>query len=325
MDNQKKQYTVLESQNNARLDVFLALQLDITRSKVQKLIKLAFVKVNNVTAKKTGVALQTGDKVVVEEQLIKENKEKKTEETYVDYNTINILEETEDYLVINKPAGLLVHQTEALEKYTLTNWLCKRNPGITSVGEDSLRPGIVHRLDKPASGVMVIAKNQQMFLHLKKQFQERSIKKEYTVLVHGVVEQEYGQIDFEIARGKEGKMVSRPKTNELSLKNIAKVQKGKDALTEFSVEKTFSRFTLLNVKIHSGRTHQIRVHMLAYNHPVVGDTLYYNKRNNKKHDIDLGRLFLHASSLCFTTLAGKEVCFSASLPDDLQQHISQLV
>jgi len=292
---------------------------------VRKLIKLAFVRVNDVIAKKAGVVVQTNDKVLVEEQLVQENKEKKTEETYIDYNTIDILEETEDYLVINKPTGLLVHQTQALEKYTLTNWLCKRNPAITSVGEDSLRPGIVHRLDKPASGVMVIAKNQEMFLHLKKQFQKRSVKKEYIVLVHGVVEQEYGQIDFEIARGKEGKMVSRPKTDELSLRNIRKLQKGKEALTEFSVEKRFSRFTLLTVKIHTGRTHQIRVHMLAYNHAVVGDTLYFNKRNNKKHDIDLGRLFLHASSLCFTTLAGKEVCFSAPLPHDLEQHTSQLV
>jgi len=237
---------------------------------------------------------------------------------------INIIEETEDYLVVEKPAGVLVHPTLARETDTLVNWLLEKYPNIIKIGEAKERSGIVHRLDKEASGLLVLAKTQAMFAHLKKQFQEREVEKEYSVLVYGNLDSDEGQIDFTIDRGKEGRMVARPKTDILKLKNIVKIQLGKEAMTEFWVEKRFARFNLLRVKIHTGRTHQIRVHMLAYNHPVVGDRLYSNKKLVKKSDQELSRLFLHAQKLCFTDLNGDKQCFESKLPDELQNYLAKL-
>ena len=202
--------------------------------------------------------------------------------------------------------------------------MLKNYPKLKGVGEYENRPGIVHRLDREASGVMVIAKNQKMFDHLKNQFKKRETEKEYSVLVHGKIENDHGEIDFDIDRSKDGRMASRPKTNRLSLRTIMKIQFGKDALTEFWIERRFARYTLLKVQIHTGRTHQIRVHMLAFNHPVVGDTLYFNKKLNMTRDKELGRLFLHASHLCFRDLKDKKVCFELKLPSELDKFLGEL-
>ncbi len=239
-------------------------------------------------------------------------------------NAISIIADNADYLVVNKPAGLLVHPTLKGETETLTGWLVETYPEIKTVGDDLSRPGLVHRLDREASGVMVVAKTQEMFLHLKKQFQERTMEKEYKVLVHGKVAKDEGVIDFAIDRGEDGRMASRPKIDPLRLASVKHEQGGRDALTEFSVEKRFTRFTLLRVHIHTGRTHQIRVHMLAYNNPVVGDTVYMNKKLNLKRDIELGRLFLHATRLCFDDLAGARVCYGAKLPMKLEEFLKKL-
>ena len=163
-----------------------------------------------------------------------------------------------------------------------------------------------------------------MFEHLKAQFQARTVDKEYLVLVHGIMPVEVGTIDFAIDRGAGGRMVSRPKTDATSLRGVAHEQPGRKALTEFTVVKQFTRFALLRVKIHTGRTHQIRVHMLAYNHPVVGDDLYFNKKLNRKRDLELGRLFLHAARLCFDDVEGKRVCFESSLPEGLEKFLEGL-
>jgi len=237
---------------------------------------------------------------------------------------INIIAETKDYLVVNKPAGVLVHPTQAQEPETLVSWLLEKYPDIAEVGEAKERPGIVHRLDKDASGLLVIARTQEMFEHLKKQFQEREVEKEYAVLVYGNLESDDGKIDFAMDRGKEGRMVARPKTDVLKLKNVEKIQPGREALTEFWVEKRFIRFSWLRVKIQTGRTHQIRVHMLAYNHPVVGDKLYNNRKLIKKSDQELKRLFLHAQKLCFTDLSGKKQCFESELPKELKDYLDKL-
>ncbi len=149
---------------------------------------------------------------------------------------IYIIAETDDYLVIDKPAGLLMHETTKEEEDTLAAWLIEKYPEINTVGEDPKRPGMVHRLDREASGVLVVAKTQPIFDHLKAQFQSRTIDKEYTVLVHGKIVNEYGIIDFPIDRGREGRMVSRPKTDPLKLKNISRLEEGREARTEFFVE-----------------------------------------------------------------------------------------
>jgi 23S rRNA-/tRNA-specific pseudouridylate synthase len=132
------------------------------------------------------------------------------------------------------------------------------------------------------------------------------------------MEKDHGLIDFQIDRGREGKMVARPQIKEVSLRTIKYIQPGKDALTEYWVEKKFVRHTLLRVRIHTGRTHQIRVHMFASNHPVVGDKLYQNKNLLKAKDKGLTRLFLHATKLCFADLDEKRVCFEAGLPEELK-------
>ncbi len=237
---------------------------------------------------------------------------------------IKIIVETKDYLVLEKPSGILVHPTQAGEGGTLVEQLLSKYPEIKKVGDSPERPGIVHRLDKEASGLLVVARTQKMFKHLKKQFQERTTEKEYLVLVYGQLDKEEGLIDFDIDRGKEGKMVSRPKTNVLKVKNVNKIQPGKEAITEFWVEKKFVRFTLLRVRIHTGRTHQIRVHMFAYNHPVVGDSLYCNKKLIKKSEQILGRLFLHSTKLCFDDLSGDRQCFESLLPKELQTYLNNL-
>src|SRR3989339_66086 len=286
-------YKVSEEEKGSRLDVFLTAKTAFNRSEVTKLIKKDLVLLNGRSPKKAGEFLKIGDEI----KILKERAEKAEDFT----GGIKIIKDTNDYIVIDKPSGLLVHQTEHGEENTLVQWL-----------------------DKKASGVMVVAKNQKMYEFLKKQFQERTIEKYYLVLVHGAPETKHDRIDFEISRGVDGKMASRPKINNLKIKNVGKEQEGREAVTEFWVEKEFARFSLLKVKIHTGRTHQIRVHMLAYNHPVVGDSLYFNKKLNRKKDEKLGRVFLHAKELCFLNLQNEKVCYNSDLPEKLADFIKEI-
>jgi len=237
---------------------------------------------------------------------------------------LKIVAETTDFVVVNKPSGMLVHPTLANEPGTLVEYLVEKYPEIKQVGDSPDRPGIVHRLDKEASGLLVVARTQVMFEHLKKQFQDKTMEKEYFVLVFGKIAKDHDIIDFAIDRNKEGKMVSRPRFAEYSLKTIRDIQPGKESLTEFWVEKRFVRHTLLRVRIHTGRTHQIRVHMQAYNHPVVGDKLYFNRNLIKQKDKLLTRMFLHAAKLCFADLNNEKVCFEAELPEELKEFLNKL-
>ncbi len=325
----KKKVIIFKSEKTntpVRLDVFLSEKLKKTsRSGVQELIRAGAVLLNGRGAKKTGERLRPGDRIEIQviAQKIDDKKKKEMDEPAI-LPEVPVFAETDDYIVVNKPAGLLVHETEAHEPVTLARWLLEKYPEIKDVGEDPVRPGIVHRLDREASGVLVVAKTQAMFETLKQQFKDRTVEKEYVVLVHDIVEADHASLDFAIDRGPDGRMVARPKTNTLSLRGAAKAQPGKEAVTEFLVEKRFARFTLLDVRIHTGRMHQIRVHMLAYNHPVVGDTLYVNKKLNLKRDRELGRLFLHAKRLCFNDLQGQRVCVEAPLPESLAQFLTKL-
>jgi len=317
-------HTVPEAHHKSRLDLFLSDILEISRSQVHKLLKAEQVYINNALPKKAGQMVHTGDSVEIkpeETEVLDAVTNQPSTQTLPD---IDVVCESDDFLVVNKPAGLLVHPTEADEPVTLAAWLVQHYPDIVGVGESRVRPGIVHRLDKNASGLLVVARTQAMFDHLKQQFKNRTVQKQYTVLVYGHIAKHHSTIDFVIDRGAEGKMVARPKTNMLKLKNVPKEQGGKDALTEFWVKREFVRFSLLNVRIHTGRMHQIRVHMLAYGNPVVGDTLYENKNKIKKTEKALGRLFLHASTLAFTNLQGVEQSFSIDLPNTLTQYLEEL-
>ena len=307
-----------------RLDVFLAAKTGESRSQVQKIIRDGRALVDGKVIKKNGYAVNPGSSVETKEEVLPKNEAPKKKNQLVPSDKkLEVITETDTYIVVNKPAGLLTHPTQAGEPDTLAGRLIHTYPDLAGVGEDEMRPGIVHRLDKDASGLLVVARTQEMFEHLKEQFKSRTVEKEYTTLVYGKLDTDHGTIDFDIDRGNDGRMVARPKT-EVKLKNVSKLQPAKQALTEFWPEEFYPRYTLLRVKIHTGRMHQIRVHLFAYNHPVVGDTLYENKNLIKKGDSHLGRLFLHASHLCFAALDGEKVCFDAGLPNKLKTFLASL-
>ncbi len=245
-------------------------------------------------------------------------------------NFPEIIFEDNDYLVINKPAGLNVHGGNNIEEETLADLLIKRYPEIINVGDDSARPGIVHRLDKDVSGLMVVAKNNKSFNNLKEQFQKRDINKQYLALAYGQIVNDEGDINFPIKRSREGfKMAAMP-LNAVDLLtrrspksrdkgNIEGVFKAKEASTNFKVIKRFINYTLLEIKIKTGRTHQIRVHLAAYGHPLVGDSLYCTKKTKAKNEkISLGRVFLMASSLSFSDLNKEKREFSLKLAPELE-------
>ncbi|MDD2656227.1 MAG: RluA family pseudouridine synthase [Patescibacteria group bacterium] len=317
-------YQVPEEARHDRLDVFLALQMGISRSQVQKLISSNQVKMDGREPKKSGERLTSAKQIEVQiENLEKKASEKKAKAKKLP--KLDVVAETDEYIIVNKQSGILVHPTQAGEINTLVNMLLAKYPEIKDVGEAEVRPGIVHRLDREASGLLVVARTQKSFENLKQQFKDRDVDKIYSVLVYGHLPQDHGQIDFEIDRGGDGRMVSRPKIDKMKLRNVSKIQDGKEALTEYWVEKTFKRFTLLKIKIHSGRTHQIRVHMFALGCPVVGDNLYFNKKLQKKSEQELNRLFLHAKHLEFTDLQGVRVSFDKNIPKVLKDYLESLV
>ena len=258
---------------------------------------------------------------------IKEIRNKKSTNLSLKKNlNLSIIYQDNDIVVVNKPAGVAVHKGVAEKGETVADWLMEKFPEMKKVGDEpEFRPGIVHRLDKEASGLLVVAKTTAMFHHLKQQFQQRTTEKFYDVLVYGEVEREYGMITFPIDRGPDGRMVSRPNIDEVTLETVRTIQPGREAITEFWVEGRFVNHTLLRVKIHTGRTHQIRVHFFAYNHPVVGDTLYKQRRfREARGQQPLSRLFLHATELSFSTLDGSRVCYTAPLPEILVEYLSTL-
>lgn len=222
---------------------------------------------------------------------------------------LKIVAETADYLVVNKPAGLLVHDAVwPPRRPTVAEAIIKKYPEVLMVGENPVRPGIVHRLDKDVSGLMVIPRSQEMFKTLKRQFQYRTVKKYYTALVYGTMSKAEGVIDFNLARSSDGrKMAARP-TN----------QEGKKAITEYEVIKEWQNYTLLKVVIKTGRTHQIRAHFAALGHALVGDDWYgTNKNKLKNKELALGRVFLMASELSFLDLAKERQTYAAKLPKQL--------
>ncbi|MDI3496425.1 MAG: rRNA synthase [Patescibacteria group bacterium] len=242
-----------------------------------------------------------------------------------------IIFEDDNYLVIDKPAGLIVHGGFGIKEKTLVDLLLEKYPSLKKVGDDALRPGIVHRLDKDVSGLMVVAKTTNAFLNLKEQFQQRDINKTYLALVHGRIEKDYDDINFPIKRAKDGyKMAALPlNTVDLLTKkspqsrdkgNIEGFFKAREANTSFQVIKRFINYTFLKVNIKTGRTHQIRVHFFAYGHPLVGDDLYFNKKSKEKNKkFNLNRVFLVASQLSFFNLQGEKKEFTLPLPPELEK------
>lgn len=313
---------IKENQTEERLDKFLGEYLeDISRSQVQKLIKQGSVIVNNKKVA-SHYKLKEDDEVSIfdtENKPTKEEKKIEKSKRQFSLEDVEIIEDNDEFLVINKPAGLTVHPGEGIRSLTLVDLFLEKYPKLKKIGEDPARPGIVHRIDKEVSGLMVIAKTQDSFDNLKEQFQKRTVHKEYTALVYGAVSKESDEINFPIKRSSGSfKMAAMPVTDKGELNSE---QDGvRRAITEFRIEQEFINFTLLKVKIKTGRTHQIRVHMLAYGHPIVGDSLYSTvKTREKNKKMKLGRVFLAATSLGFKDLEGKEKKYEIELPEELQE------
>ncbi|MDP2736751.1 MAG: RluA family pseudouridine synthase [bacterium] len=297
-----------------RLDKFLSQELaDLSRSQIQKMIKAEEVLVNGKIAAvhhflKNGYVVSFVKPKAAAPEVVEALKKTAA----VKLPEPKIIAETADYLVLDKPAGLLVHPASSSTGKTLVDWLIKKYPKIKKVGENLERPGIVHRLDKSVSGAMVVAKNKKTYAHLKKQFQTRSVKKIYLGLVYGQVSADEGIIDFPLKRSRlSGKIVAMPRGEE-----------GKESITAFTVIKKFANYTYLELDLKTGRSHQLRAHLTAYGYPLIGDQLYFNKKNKDK--FKLGRVFLHAHKLTFTDLAGKKQTFTSKLPADLQNVLNGL-
>ncbi|KKU15504.1 hypothetical protein A3A20_02320 [Candidatus Wolfebacteria bacterium RIFCSPLOWO2_01_FULL_45_19] len=227
--------------------------------------------------------------------------------------SLNIVYEDDDFVAVNKPAGMLTHPTSSERKNTLVNFLVERCPEMKNVGDEpDVRPGILHRLDRDTSGLILAAKNQKAFLFLKEQFLNKSILKKYLVLVEGAPKQKTGIIEYAI----------RPSRKNWLKKVAVKTQVDENkksvrtAKTEYKILKSFGeKYAFLEVRPFTGRTHQIRVHLSAIGHPIVGDALYGAKEKTLK------RPFLHAYYLQFIRPNGMPMALEADLPKDLQNFL----
>jgi len=310
---------IKEQDERKRLDKFLREEIkEETRSQLQKKIEAGFVFING-DVKKSNYRLKEGDLVEIKNEKLRIKNDVNKVKTELK-EKFKLVFDDEEFLAVNKPAGLIVHGARHIDEETLVDQLLKKYPKLKSVGEAEERPGIVHRLDKDASGLMVIAKTDESFKNLKKQFQNRKVGKTYQALVFGKIEKEDGKINFPIKRSRSGN-----KQAAVPLNFQSKKREIRDAITEFDVLKRFVNYTLLAVKIKTGRKHQIRVHLDAYGHPVVGDPLYHTrkiKELNKK--LNLGRIFLVAVNLSFKDLKGERRIFRIKLPKDLDRFLDNL-
>lgn len=225
---------------------------------------------------------------------------------------LDIIFEDDDILLINKPAGMVVHPAPGHPRDTLVNAVLHHAPSISIQGSN--RPGIIHRLDKDTSGVMVIAKSNRAQMSLAEQWQERSVIKRYTTLVAGVVEEDSATIDAPIGR------------NTVNRQQMTTTRSGREAITHFTVVERFEDTTLLDVQIETGRTHQIRVHLAFIGFPVVGDALYGNKVSARIAErLGVERQFLHASSLGIRVPSSNEHrTFDAPLPAEMAEVLEHL-
>ncbi len=295
-----KEYNLVADKPGARLDKYVGEKCpEISRTYAQKLIADGHITVNDRVAK-ASLKLIIGDRLRVvippaaPSPLLPEA------------IPLNIIYEDDDLLVVDKPAGLTVHPAPGHPNHTLVNAILSHFPHLADIG-DSLRPGIVHRLDKDTSGVMLVAKNRASQQNLSDQFKAHSVDKTYLVLVKGRLTPEEGIIEAPMGRDSRNR------------KRMAVVAGGREARTEYRVIKYIGNYTLLEVMPQTGRTHQIRVHLSAIGYPVVGDKVYGVKSPY------LPRQFLHASRLGFRQPStGEYVEFASELPSDLEQTLKDI-
>ena len=305
----------ISEKSGERLDKFLAARLPIfSRTRLQEFIRAGDVLVNGKVIAKSGFSLKKGDVVFMPEE-----KTAVIEKEFIiepeSGIPLDIVYEDKDIAVINKQAGLIVHPTPRQQRHTLANALVAHYPKITGVGESPLRPGIVHRLDRDTSGLMVIAKNQKAFLFLKNQFVGRTISKTYVALVEGIPDKKEGIIKFQIRPSRSNRLKKvAVKTLDMSGKKSVRT-----AETYYKVrEAVGGEYSLIEAMPKTGRTHQIRVHLSAIGHPVVGDSMYGAKKTVAK------RQMLHAYRLEFTAPNGRRLKLEAPMPEDMSSLIFSL-
>ena len=291
----------LTADRAARLDVFVAECCGVTRSQAARWIAAGLCELRGAAVTKAGAAVKEGDAVLVRvpdavpSAVGKEN------------IPIAILYQDGDIAVIDKPSGMVVHPAGGNETGTLVNALLFALDGLSGIGGVQ-RPGIVHRLDKDTSGVLLVAKNDRAHLHLSKQLKDRSMEKHYLAVVEGLPKETGGLIDLPIGRSKRDR------------KKMAVTEDGRPSLTEWKVLERLRHAALLDVHILTGRTHQIRVHMQAIRHPVAGDPVY-----GLKGGVKAPRLMLHAHTLAFThPRTGERMVFTAPLPKEFEETLQKL-
>lgn len=272
-----KEKQIIAKESAKRLDQYIAQnEDDLSRTMIKKLIEEGQVTVNGKNVK-TSYTVQAGDTIKI---IVPEAKETKLEAQEI---PLDIVYEDSDIIVVNKQKGMVVHPAVGNPDGTLVNAImahCKEN--LSGIGGE-LRPGIVHRLDKDTSGLLIVAKNDKAHIAISNQIQNREVKKVYLALVRGNVPEEEATIDMPIGRSAKDR------------KKMAVTKNGKNAITHFRVLERFGNYTFLEIRIETGRTHQIRVHMSEIGHPVVGDMVY----SNGKNEFDVEGQMLHAKSLTF--------------------------
>ena len=294
-----------ENAESERLDHFLAEELtDYSRSRLQSFIKEGLVRVDGEPAKKYGQMLTPGQMITV---IIPEVRPSGLIPEEI---PLDIIYEDEQSIVINKPAGMVVHPAAGHESGTLVHAVLAHCDDLKGFGGE-IRPGVVHRLDRDTSGIIVMAKNEKAHIFLQEQFKERSINKRYLALVDGAPPTPTGRVEAPIGRDP----VRRQQMAILT------PDKGRAAVTEYHTVHSYAKHTLIEAHPLTGRTHQIRVHMAFLKCPIVGDVLY----GRRKQSIELNRHFLHAFRLTILLPGHKEpMTFEAPLPDDLTKVLEEL-
>lgn len=300
-ENIQEEFEFQIEQKSGRVDKYLTTELEtMSRSKVQNLIADGYVFVNGETIK-ANYKLETGDKVEV---FVPEPEAVDVEAEDI---PLDIIYEDKDIVLINKAQGMVVHPGAGNPNGTLVNALLFHIKDLSGINGE-IRPGIVHRLDKDTSGILIVAKNDEAHVNLSEQLQNRTVKRKYWALVHGVLPHEHGTINAPIGRD--------PKDRQ----KFTVIKGGKEAISHFRVLERIQKFSLMEVSLETGRTHQIRVHLNYIDHPVAGDKIYGPKKS-----LEGNGQFLHARMLEFThPRTGETMSFEAELPALFEETLDRL-
>ena len=299
-----KMYIVDEEEQGKRLDVYIVSKdSDVTRTSAQRQIEQGNVTINGKRTTKVSYKVSDGDEIEIEE------KEPVEIELKAQDIPVDIVYEDKDIIVVNKPKGMVVHPANGNPDGTLVNAImaiCKDS--LSGIGGE-IRPGIVHRLDKDTSGLLIVAKNDMAHVNMSEQIKRHEVKKTYIALVRGVVKENEATIDMPIGRSNSDR------------KKMAVTKNGKNAVTHIKVLKRYDKYTLLEVNIETGRTHQIRVHLAHIGYPVIGDYIY----SNGKNEFGIVGQCLHAKSLEFKhPITGEDMKLEAPLPAYFKNVINEL-